>query len=163
LGIASSGANLLFNMKYQIVLNDIMMFNNLNIVPYYSAMQNVALIEEILVGRQPLRFNQYENKLYVDMDWSTNIVGNWIIIEAYQVVDPNEFTEVWSNAWLQEYATCLIKLQWGNNLKKFGNMALIGGMTFNGQQIYDEALQEKQVLEQQLVETYSLPLGFFTG
>jgi len=162
-GISASSSNILWNLKYQMVLSDLYMFNNLEIVPYYTAMQNVALIEEILVGKQPLRFNRYQNKLYIDMDYSQIEDGNFIIVECYQVIDPATYPEVWSNWWLQEYATCLIKLQWGSNLKKFGNMQMPGGMSFNGQEIYDEAVQEKKELEYELINSLSIPVSMFVG
>lgn len=161
-GISSSASNL-FNLKYQIVLNDLYMFNNLNIVPYYVAMQNVALIQEILVGKQPLRFNRYQNKLYIDMDWSIVVDGQFIIVEAFKVIDPVLYPEVWKNRWLQQYAICLMKIQWGNNLKKYGSMAMVGGLSFNGQQIYDEAVAEEDRLMQELKNSLSLPPAIMIG
>jgi hypothetical protein len=161
-GISASASNL-FNLKYQIVLNDLYMFNNLNIVPYYSAMQNVAMIQEVLVGKQPLRFNRYLNRLYIDMDWSMVVVGTFIVVEAYKVFDPETFSEVWADRWLQKYTICQFKMQWGNHLKKYGQVQMIGGTVFNGQVIYDEAVAEEAELMYELQNTYSLPAAFFMG
>lgn len=158
---SQAGASNLFSLRYQIVLNDLYMFNNLNIVPYAIAMHNVAQIHEVLVGKQPIRYNRYINRLYVDMDWTMVNVGDFIIAECYRVVDPETYTACWGDPWLQKYATVLIKEQWGTNLKKFGNMPMVGGMYFNGQQIYDEARQEKFELEEELNNVWiSLPMDF---
>ncbi len=161
-GITSSSSNL-FNWKYQMILSDLYMFENLNIVPYYIAMQNISLIQEVLVGKQPLRFNQYTNKLFIDMDWTIVNEGTFIVVEAYAIIDAATYSEVWRNRWLQQYATCLLKMQWGNNLKKYTGMPLVGGITFNGQQIYDEAVAEEKELMYELRNTYSLPQGMYVG
>jgi hypothetical protein len=162
-GIAASASNL-FNLKYQIVLNDLyLMYNNIQVVPYAMAMYNVAMIEEILVGKQPIRYNRLKNKLYIDMDWSIVIKDLFLLIEAYQVLDPVKYTDIWSDQWLQRYCTVLIKENWGSNLKKFGNMAMPGGIVFNGQQIYDEAVNDREKLEYELINTYSLPAAGIVG
>jgi hypothetical protein len=97
------------------------------------------------------------------MDWNIVTTGDYIIAEAYQIVDPDTYADVWKDRWLARYATCLIKQQWGNNLKKFGGMQLPGGLTFNGQQIYDEATEERKELEQEMIYSYSLPVTDMIG
>jgi hypothetical protein len=97
------------------------------------------------------------------MDWNIVDEGDFIIAEAYQVVDPNVYPDVYKDRWLLKYATCLIKQQWGTNLKKFSGMQMPGGLTFNGQQIYDEASQERKDLEQELVNSWSLPATDMIG
>lgn len=147
--------NNLFNIRYQIALNDLYTLTSVSMVPYYMAMQHVQFLEQILVGQQPLRYNRHTNRCYIDMDWNIVNPGDFIILEAYQIVDPNVYTKTWSDRWLLRYAACLIKQQWGTNLKKFGNMQLPGGITFNGQQIYNEATQERQDLEKEMMTNYS--------
>ena len=155
--------NNLFNIRYQIALNDLYTLTSVSMVPYYMAMQHVQFLEQILVGQQPLRYNRHTNRCFIDMDWSIINVGDFIILEAYQIVDPNVYTKVWSDRWLLRYAACLIKQQWGTNLKKFGNMQLPGGITFNGQQIFDEATDERKVLEEEMMENYSMPVTDMIG
>lgn len=149
--------NNLFNIRYQIALNDLYTLTSVSMVPYYMALTHVQFLEQMLVGQQPLRYNRHTNKLYIDTDWSRFDVGDYIIAEAYQVVDPAQYQDVWKDRWLLRYTTCLVKQQWGNNLKKFGSMPLPGGLTFNGQQIYDEATQERLQLESEMINSYSLP------
>ena len=146
--------NNLFNIRYQIALNDLYTLTSQSMVPYYMAMQHIQMLEELLVGKQPLRYNRHVNRLYVDMDWDKFTVGEYLIAEAYQVVDPATYTDVWKSNWLQKYTTALIKRQWGSNLTKFEGMQLPGGVTFNGAKIYDDANAEIERLEQEMITNY---------
>jgi len=153
----------LFNIRYQIALNDLYTLTSVSLIPYYMAMQHLAVIQELLVGRQPIRYNRHRNRLHVDMDWNTVNDGEFLLVEAYQVVEPDTFTDAWGDRWLLTYATALIKRQWGNNLKKFDGMQMPGGLTFNGQKIYDEAMDEIQKLEEEMINSYSLPVTDMIG
>jgi hypothetical protein len=155
--------NNLFNIRYQIALNDLYTLTSVSMVPYYMALTHVQFLEQMLVGQQPLRYNRHTNRLYIDMDWSIINEGDFIIAEAYQIVDPSTYADVWKDRWLLRYASCLIKQQWGTNLKKFQGMQMPGGLTFNGQQIYDEATQERQQLESEMIFSYSLPVTDMIG
>lgn len=155
--------NNLFNIRYQIALNDLYTLTSVSMVPYYMALQHVQFLEQMLVGQQPIRYNRHMNRLYVDMDWNILNVDDYIIAEAYQIVDPDVYTDAWSDRWLLRYATCLIKQQWGNNLKKFQGLQLPGGVQFNGQTIYDEAIAERKELENEMITSYSLPVTDFIG
>lgn len=153
------GTNNLFNIRYQIALNDLYTLTSVSMVPYYMAIQHIQMLEQLLVGKQPLRYNRHTNKLYIDMDWDRVAEGNYIIVEAYEVLDPDVYTDGWSDRWLLQFATVLIKQQWGTNLKKFQGMKMPGGLTFNGQQIYNEATAERKELEKEMILTYSLPVA----
>lgn len=153
----------IFNATYQFVLQNVWDWQSQSLIPYYMAFQNIQLIEQILVGKQPIRYNRYMNRLYIDMDWTRLNVGDFLIARAYQVVDPEAFPRCWSDAWLQQYATAQIKQQWGTNLKKFSGMPLPGNVTFNGQQIFDEAQTEIEKLEYELINSYSLPVLDMVG
>ncbi|MFZ9610639.1 MAG: hypothetical protein ACO294_08035 [Methylococcales bacterium] len=155
--------NNLFNIRYQIALNDLYTLTSVSMVPYYMALTHVQFLEQFLVGQQPIRYNRHINKLYIDMDWTIVNVDDYIIVEAYQVVDPDTYVKTWGDRWLARYATCLIKQQWGTNLKKYQGMQLPGGITFNGQQIYDEATQEREELEHEMISSYSLPVTDMIG
>lgn len=157
------GTNNLFNIRYQIALNDLYTLTSVSMVPYFMALQHIQFLEYLLVGKQPLRYNRHVNKLYVDMDWNRLNVGDYLIVEAYQVVDPTTYSDVWGDRWLARYATCLIKQQWGENMKKFQGMKLPGGLEFNGQKIYDEAVNERSMLEKEMIISYSLPVTDLIG
>lgn len=155
--------NNLFNIRYQIALNDLYTLTSVSMVPYYMALQHVQFLEQMLVGKQPLRYNRHMNRCYIDMDWSIVNTGDYVIVEAYQIVDPDVYTRMWGDRWLTRYATCLIKQQWGQNLKKFEGMQLPGGLKFNGQKIYDEATQERADLEHEMIVSYSIPASDMIG
>lgn len=148
----------LFNIRYQIALNDLYTLTSVSMVPYYMAMQHISLIQEILVGKQPIRYNRHMNRLYLDMNWDKVENEEFLLIEAYQVVDPDVFTDAWNDRWLQNYATALIKRQWGTNLTKFIGMQLPGGVQFNGEKILDDANAEIAKMEDEMINSYSLPV-----
>jgi len=154
IGDASSTSYSLFNIQYQIMLNDVYTLTSQSMIPYYMAMEHIQMLEELLVGKQPLRYNRHKDIVHIDMNWDKITVGNYIILEAYQVVDPAEYSDVWKSNWLQKYATALIKRQWGANLTKFEGMQLPGGVQFNGAKIYDDANAEIERLESEMTVNY---------
>lgn len=153
----------LFSIRYQIALNDLYSLTSVSLVPYYMAREHIELFSELLVGKQPIRFNRHTDKLYVDMDWDTLNVGIFLLIEAYEIVDPEVYADAYGDRWLQNYATVLIKRQWGSNLTKFSGMQLPGGVQFNGEKIYDDATAELRELENEMISSYSLPAADMMG
>lgn len=153
----------MFNIRYQIALNDLYTLTSVSMVPYYMAMQHIGLIQEILVGQQPIRFNRHTNRLYIDQDWDRIAVGEYILVEAYSVLDPETYADIWSDRWLIRYATEQIKYQYGENLSKYSGVALPGGVTLNGDKIKDEARAEIEKLESEMINSYSLPVSDFVG
>ena len=159
----ATSTNNLFNIRYQIALNDLYDLSRYDLVPFYMNFMNIRFIEEMLVGKQPLRYNRHQNRLHIDMDWGKVTVGDYIIAEVYKKLDPDTYTDVWGDRWLQRYVTCLFKIQWGSNLTKFVGMQLPGGVQFNGEQILQQGLDEKQRLEEEMISSYSLPVHDMTG
>jgi hypothetical protein len=155
--------NNLFNIRYQIALNDLYTLTSVSMVPYYMALTHIQFLEQMLVGQQPLRYNRHINRLHIDMDWDRVDIGEYLLVEAYEIVNPDIYTDAWSDRWLLRYGACLIKQQWGNNLKKFDGMRMPGGLTFNGQRIYEEATQERVELEKEMIHSYSLPVTDMIG
>jgi len=153
-GLQSSN---LFNLKYHITLNEIYDWAHGQFSSYTMTKERIALLNEIFVGKQLYRFNRHMDTLHIDMDWDMMTAGEYVIIKCLRTVSPSTYADVWSDRWLRKYATQLIKRQWGTNLKKFSGMQLPGGMTFNGEQIYQEAEEEIRRLEEEMINTYSLP------
>lgn len=153
----------IFNIRYQIALNDLYTLTSVSMVPYVMLMEHLALIQQVLVGQQPIRYNRHVNKLYIDMDWSKVKIGDYLLVEAYSVVDPDVYTDAWGDRWLQQYATAKIKLQWGSNLTKFTGMQLPGGIQFNGDKILEDAKAEIEKLEAEMINSYSLPVADMIG
>lgn len=159
----SSSTNDMFNIQYQIYMNDIWTMMSSSLVPYYMTMQHLSLIQELLVGQVPIRFNRHRNRLHIDTNWTNFEVGKWVIVEAYEIIDPAEFPDVWKDRWLLRYTTALIKRQFGINMKKFQGMPMPGNIMFNGQQIYDEAIEEIKMLEAEMLSSFSIPVNDLLG
>jgi hypothetical protein len=158
-----AGSYGMFDVRYQMALNDMYGLANQSLVPYYVTQMQIALYEQLLSGMTQLRYNRNTNKLYLDVNWSHFNLGGWIVLEAYSVVDPAIYPDVYSDRWLLKYLTALIKRQWGANMSKYNGVQLIGGMTFNGQQILNSAEEEIEKLEGEMISSYSLPTSFLIG
>ena len=154
----------LFDVRYQLRLNDLYDFSSTSVINYDIVLRHLDFLDHILVGEKPLRFNQHDNRLYVDMDWKNDLqVGEYLIIECYRKLDPTTFTDVNNDIFLKRYVTALFKKQWGANLSKFNGVAMLGGVTLNGQQIYSEALSDIEKLETELRTTYELNPALMIG
>lgn len=152
----------MWNVQYQYMLGAMPFWGLMDLTNYWMTMQHLELIQQVLVGKQPIRYNRYVNKLYIDMDWSMAVPGTYLVVKTFQEVDPDTYTKVWRDQWLQNYTTQLFKRQWGNNLKKI-TVRLLDGREYTGQQIYDEADAEIKRLDAELINTYSLPVSFMIG
>lgn len=159
----SLSTNNLFNIRYQIALNDLYDLTATTMVPYYMAMQHVQFLEQMLVGNQPIRFERHSNRLYIDMDWHKVVIGEYLVIEAFGVVDPDIYNNAWGDRWLQRYATALVKKQWGLHLIKYKGVNLPGGQQFNGEKLYDDADKEIEKLEDEMQNSYVMPPSIFIG
>jgi hypothetical protein len=137
----------LFNIRYQIALNDLYTLTSVSLVPYYMAMEHLSLMSEMLIGKQPIRYSRHKDRVYIDTDWGSLGVGKFLILQAYEVIDPDVYTDAWNDRWLQNYATALIKKQWGDNINKFSGMSLPGGVQFNGDKIQNDAEADIRRLE----------------
>ena len=154
----------LFDVRYQLRLNDLYDFSSTSIINYDVVLRHLDFLDHVLVGEKPIRFNQHDNRLYVDMDWEEDLqVGEFLVIEAYRKLDPTTFTDVNDDIFLKRYVTALFKKQWGANLSKFNGVAMLGGVTLNGQQIYSEALSDIEKLENELRTTYELNPAMMMG
>jgi hypothetical protein len=147
----------IFDINYQIRLNELYDFTSADYVYYELAQQHIQTLSMLFFGDTPIKFNRYTNTLYPDLSWGTTInAGNWVLAECYQLVDPTTGL-FWGDTWLKRYTTACIKMQWGNNLKKMSGVALPGGITLNGQIIFDEAKEEKHALELELRDAWEAP------
>ena len=162
MGQASSSKNI-FDLQYQLRLNDLYDLTSTSIVYYKTVMSHLAMLDLELNGHILYRFNRLTNRLYLDINWSTDIIlGDYVIVQGYRAADPATYTKVWNEAWLKHYVTALFKRQWGTNLKKFSGIQLPGGVTLDGDKLYDEAVSEIKDLEDEL-QNKSAPLDFFLG
>jgi len=154
----------LFDVRYQLRLNDLYDFSSTSIIHYDMVLRHLDFLDHILVGEKPTRFNQYNNRLYIDMDWKNDIsVGEYLIIECYRKLDPETMTDVYNDIFLKRYVTALFKRQWGANLSKFNGVTMLGGVTLNGQQIFQEAQEDIRKLEEEIRGTYETPVTYMIG
>ena len=163
--IGSTNASVnMFDLRYQLRLHELYDFTSTSYVNYALTMQHIRTLDMLFSGETPIRFNRHTNKLYIDQNWLSGIdAGEWIVIEGHIILDPKVYTKVYGDRMLLKYATALIKRQWGNNMKKFAGMQLPGGITMNGQAVYDEAVQEIKELEDLIRDTYEEPPLFLVG
>ena len=160
---SNAQTNSMFDIRYQLRLNDLYDFSSTSIIHYQMTMQQLDLLEHVLVGEVPIRFNQHQNRLYLDMDWEQMEADEFIIIECYRKIDPATYTDIFDDIYLKRYATALIKRQWGANLSKFNGVATLGGVTMNGEQIYSQAIEEIQRLEEQIQLSFETPIDYMIG
>ena len=159
----STGTNI-FDIKYQILINDLYTLMSTDLIYYTAVRQELELINQLLVGQKPIRFNRHMNRLHIDMDWAADVVeGTYIIVECWRILDPDVYTDVYNDMFLKRYATAQIKKQWGNNLKKFAGVQLPGGVTLNGEIIYQEATEEIRQIETEIQSRFELPVDMFVG
>jgi len=153
----STISNGMFGLKYQLFLNDMYFFNSMEMLGYAMTKTYLSDIDFLLNTEKQVRFNQRQDRLYLDVDWGTVVKDEYIVIDCWRLLDPNDFTRVYNDSFLKRYLTALIKRQWGQNLIKFQGVKLPGGIELNGRQIYDDAEKELDKIKEVMSNTYELP------
>jgi hypothetical protein len=160
---SSAGFNI-FDINYQLRLNDFYNLTSSSYTYYVIAREHLSMLDMIITGEYPYTYNRKTNRLTLQIEMTRRFnPGNFMVFECYRIVDPAIYSEVFNDSWLKEYITQLFKKQWGENLKKYDNYVLPGGLTINGQKIWDEAVVEIEKLEEKLRETYEEPVPFLVG
>ena len=163
-GFAVDRGTGLFSANYQFLMNDLSWLSSSSVVSYYLTRSHMEMLNDLFVGDPTLRFNRHANRLYLDVDWNTDIgPGQYVIIEGIRTLDPSTYPDIWSDRFLRDYATALVKRQWGQNLIKYEGVAMPGGVSLNGRAIYDEGVREIQQAEEQIQAKYELPPEFFVA
>ena len=147
----------MFSIKYQLFLNDLYQFSSLDLLQYSMVKSYLSDIDRLLTTDKQIRFNQRQDRLYLDIDWGAESVDNVLVLECFRILDPNTFTGVYNDSFLKRYLTALIKRQWGQNLIKFTGVKLPGGIELNGRQIYDDAQVELDKIQELMSNTYEIP------
>jgi len=164
LDFESGEAESLFNVEYQMRLSDFNTFGAVqSIQSFEQRMQHLSMLDHQLNSSELLRFNRHMNRLHVDEGFGNLKPGSYIIIEGYEIVDPQTYTDVYNDMFLKRYLTSLIKRQWGQNMSKFEGMQLPGGVTMNGLQIYQDAVEEINKIEEEMQLAWQLPDDFLMG
>ena len=147
----------MFSFKYQLFLNDIYYWGTTDLLSYSMAMSYLETMNFLLNTHKQIRFNQRQDRMYLDVDWSNLRAGQYLIIDCWRSMDPSNYSRVWNDSFLKPYLTALIKRQWGQNLIKFQGVKLPGGIEFNGRQLYDDAQLELDRIKEKMSSTYEIP------
>ena len=153
----------MFSIKYQLFLNDLYYFNSVELLQYSMTKSYLEDIDFLLTPEKQIRFNKKQNRLYLDMDYNSINVGDFIVIDCQRILNPNDFTKVYNDPFLKMYLTALMKRQWGQNLIKFRGVKLPGGLELNGREIYDDGQRELDAILQKMQLEYELPPLDFIG
>lgn len=141
----------IFDIRYQFRLNDLYDFSSAELLYYETVKTRLEFLYWILEGSKMVRFNKKMGRLYLDLDFNADIQpGNYVILDCYRLLDPSESPRVWNDFFLKRYITALVKKQWGQNLIKYQGVQLPGGLTLNGREIYDDAVNEIKDLEERM-------------
>lgn len=153
-----------FDLRYQLRLNDLWDLSSTSYTNYALTMQHLRTLDMLFSGETPIRFNKINNRLYIDHDWKNDVdVGEWVVVEAMVITNPDTFSRVWNDRMLKKLATAYVKKQWGSNMSKFDKMQLPGGVTMRGVDIYNEAINDIKEAEQEIRNTYEQPPAFLVG
>lgn len=158
-------SNDMFSFEYQFHLNEIpYLMAGGTLSHYVTTRQYMSLLNEVFSGKKPMRFNRLTDKVYIEMDWEQAVkIGDVLILKCYKKINGDTYPELYNDIFLKKYTTALFKRQWGMNMIKYDGIQLPGGVTLNGRQIYDDAQQEIEKLEEEMSLRYELPLDFYVG
>ena len=153
----------MFSSKYQFALNEMHKLGT-GLVNHEISQEHLMLINEMFTGNPMFRFNRHMDRLFLDISWGADAdIDDWIVVECDKIIDPDTYTDIWSDMFLKRYNTALMKKQWGQNLIKFEGMQLPGGVTMNGRQMYDDAQTELTEISEQMSLRYELPIDHQVG
>ena len=147
----------MFSIKYQLFLNDLYFFNSVDLLTYRMTKSYLEDIDMLLTTDKQIRFNQRQNRLYLDIDWNAQEANNFLVIECYRALDPTDYSKVFNDSFVKKYLTAAIKKQWGQNLIKFQGVKLPGGIELNGRAIYEDGQRELDEIRQRMSSDYELP------
>ena len=159
----SSISGSMFSIKYQLFLNDLYYFNSVELLQYSMTKTRLEDIDFLLTPEAQVRFNQRQDRLYMDIDWGAQTAGNFLVLDCHRALDPETFNQVYNDYFVKLYLTALIKRQWGQNLIKFRGVKLPGGLELNGREIYDDAERELERIKEKMMLEFEIPPLDFIG
>jgi hypothetical protein len=156
----------LFDVRYQMALNDFYGIRTGmgNMSQYSVTKSHLAMIQQMLDPEKQIRFTRVTNKLYIDCNWEDDMkVDDYLIFECFSAVDPETYGEVYDSMLVKKHFTANLKRQWGQYLSKFEGIQLPGGVSFNGSQMFEQAQQDIEKIEEEASLRFELPIDFSVG
>jgi hypothetical protein len=154
----------MFDLRYQMTLFDFfgLYFNQGGLqqgpmASYMESMSYLKLVNDVFNYPSSYTYNRTTNRLFLDMEYKTLVPGTSLLVEAYVKIDPSQYPRVWEDRVFKRYYTAMLKRQWAQNLMKFAGVPLPGGAQLNAAAMMGEAVNELNIIEQQLVKTQELP------
>ena len=159
IGASSIVPGNIFNIKYQIFLNDIYSMTHGQILHYFLTSQYLETLDFVTNSQanRRVKWNEHSNRLYLDFDWQDLTAGDYIMVDMTMRQDPTVYTDMFNDNWLKDYVEALFQQQWGRNLSKYDGIQMLGGVTLNGRQILEDASTFKSDLEKDLRDRYETP------
>ena len=147
----------MFSVKYQLFLNDIYYWGATELLSYAMVKTYLEDINFLLTTEKQIRFNKRQDRLYLDLDFGSLSVDDYLVIDCFTLLDPSTYPRVWNDSFLKPYTTALIKRQWGQNMSKFQGVKLPGGIELNGMEMYEQAEKELERIREMMSNTYEIP------
>ena len=147
----------MFSLKYQLFLNDVYFYGSTELLTYAMTKTYLEDINFLLTTQKQIRFNKRQNRLYLDIDWSSVSAGEFLVLDVFRTLNPNDYGKVFNDSFLKRYFTANLKRQWGQNLIKFQGVQLPGGVQLNGRQIYDDGVAELAEIRAKMASDYEMP------
>ena len=176
------------DVRYKIMADEMFDMTKVSMQYYEVTMEHLEMIQSYFNPDRTFSFNKATNQLHshsgkiigpvcsddtlltqsaCEAASGTWTEGHKMLLRAWKAVTPDEATgfaiDVFNDEWVKKYATAQIKQQWGANMKQFDGMPLPGGITVNGQQVWDEAKEEIEKLDEEFSLNYELPVNFLVG
>jgi|TARA_R110002153_G_scaffold92600_1_gene224755 hypothetical protein len=166
---SASASRGMFDVKYQMMLNDVYDMNTIgtDLAYYEQLQQHLSLLDMKLNGTPQVTYARRQDRLYIHGEFETGQqdlkVDDYVVLEVFKTIDPTAHTQIYNDKFIKAYVTALIKQQWGQNLIKFEGMVLPGGVTLNGRQIYDDATEDIEKLVEAMRLEFEAPMSIFIG
>lgn len=165
---ASTQSFNMFDLNYQIRLNELYDFTSADYVYFELANEHIRTLEMLFIGYVPIRYNRYDNKLFCDMDWYGDVIaGSYIIAECYCLLDNpangTPATTYWDDIALRELARALIYQQWAQNLSKYAGTPLPGGITVDAKRMLEDATAQVDAAKERMRDLWQAPAQWLIG
>lgn len=145
-------------------------FNNVSLVDFVTMRQRLYHTEQIINPAKSFEFVRYQRRL---IPLFTIKEGDILALRVYENVDPEAAdvgidpadvipsADLWDDEILKELVIADAKKTWGMILKKFGNVNLPGGVSLDGQKLYDEGRGEWEDVTNRMLNQN--PIDFMMG